>query len=196
MNIRHFATIADFNDFTKNGQIINSGDIYYIEENGAISFLTNNIDGELKIYEASESGGGGGNEDLIDLIEGDITTLSIPAGTTKINKDTFYKCTSLRTVTIPNSVTSIGEYAFEQCSGLRTVTIGNGVTSIGKAAFQNCSGLTSITVEATTPPTIGLMVFNFTNNCPIYVPAESIETYKGATNWSDYADRIRAIPTT
>jgi hypothetical protein len=53
--------------------------------------------------------------------------------------------------------------------------------------------LTSVTCEATTPPTCDSYAFDNTNNCPIYVPSQSIDTYKSATNWSTYADRIQAI---
>ena len=38
-------------------------------------------------------------------------------------------------------------------------------------------------------------MFDDTNNAPIYVPAESVEAYKSAQYWSDYADRIYAIGT-
>jgi hypothetical protein len=37
-------------------------------------------------------------------------------------------------------------------------------------------------------------MFESTNNCPIYVPIESLEAYKTAQYWSDYATRIRANP--
>ena len=163
--------------------------------------------------------GGGGNEDLIDLIERDITTLNIPSGTTSIGNYAFYYCNRLTSVTIPNSVTSIGEYAFYSCTGLTSVTIPNSVTSIGNYAFyycsgltniiipdsvttignyvfRDCSGLTSVTIQATTPPTLGANAFLNTNaNLVIYVPAESVDAYKAATNWSTYASRIQAIPT-
>ena len=115
---------------------------------------------------------GGGNEDLINLIEGDITSLTIPEGTTKIVAYAFYFYSSLTDVTIPSTVISIGQ-----------------------TSFCNCSALTAITILATTPPTLGSSVFVNTNNCPIYVPAESVDAYKTATNWSTYADRIQAIPT-
>ena len=42
---------------------------------------------------------------------------------------------------------------------------------------------------------MGSYVFNDTNDCPIYVPSESVEAYKAATNWSYYASRIQAIST-
>ena len=49
---------------------------------------------------------------------------------------------------------------------------------------------------ANTPPS-GLDdgTFKNTNGCQIYVPAESINAYKNAEGWSDYADRIHAITT-
>ena len=165
-----------------------------------------------------QTGGGGGQaeQDLKDLIERDITSLTIPKGTTKIGDYAFGYCSSLTSIIIPNGVTSIGlcafkncsnltsvtipsrvteinNNAFQQCTLLTSVTIGNGVTSISGGAFQNCSALRSVTVEATTPPTLGSSVFYNTNNCPIYVPAESVAAYKAATNWSSYASRIQAI---
>jgi len=36
--------------------------------------------------------------------------------------------------------------------------------------------------------------FNSTNDCPIYVPSESVEVYKAADNWSSLSSRIQAIP--
>jgi hypothetical protein len=58
-----------------------------------------------------------------------------------------------------------------------------------------CSGLTSIIVNATTPPKLSNSnAFNNTNDCPIYVPSGSVNTYKSASGWSTYASRIQAIP--
>jgi len=42
---------------------------------------------------------------------------------------------------------------------------------------------------------LGASAFNDTNNCPIYVPSESVEAYKSASGWSNYASRIQPIPT-
>lgn len=122
-----------------------------------------------------------------------LTSIAIPSGVTTVDSESFGGCNSLTSVTIPDSVTSIGSYAFEWCYGLTSVTIGSGITSIGVFAFGGCSGLTSITIEATTPPTLGADVFDNTNDCPIYVPEESVNAYKNATNWSTYASRIQAI---
>jgi len=40
---------------------------------------------------------------------------------------------------------------------------------------------------------LGRDVFYDTNNCPIYVPAASVDAYKSASGWSAYASRIQAI---
>ena len=122
-----------------------------------------------------------------------LTSVTIPDGVTSIGAGTFKGCSSLTSVTIPDGVTSIGDYAFFQCIGITSVTIPDSVTSIGERAFRYCAHLTSITCEPTTPPTISSGVFNNTNNCPIYVPAASVDTYKAANKWSSLASRIQAI---
>lgn len=125
-----------------------------------------------------------------------MTSCRLPNNIDKIPSRCFYACFSLTSITIPYSVTEISYDAFYGCRSLTSVTIPNSVTSISNRALRNCSGLTSITVEATTPPTLSEdMVFDGTNNCPIYVPSESVNAYKSATNWSTYASRIKAIPT-
>ena len=123
-----------------------------------------------------------------------LTSVTIPDSVTSIEKETFYYCTSLSSVTIPNSVTNIGNGAFNSCSGLTSVTIPDSVTNIGNSAFYDCRSITSVTVEALTPPNLGGSVFNNTNDCPIYVPAASVDVYKSASGWSDYASRIHPIP--
>ena len=160
--------------------------------------------------------GGGGNQELIDLIECDITSLNIPSGTTKIGNfafnyrrtlasvtipntvtriddDAFFGCSGLTSITIPDSVTYIGNESFYMCDVLTTVNIGTGVTYIGSIAFNECLSLTSFTINKTTPPTLESDTFNNFNGT-IYVPAASVDAYKAATNWSTYADRIQAIP--
>lgn len=124
-----------------------------------------------------------------------LTSITIPNSVTNIGFSSFNGCSGLTgNLDIPNSVTTIGEFAFADCRKLTSVTIGNGVTKIGTDAFYYCTGLTSVTVNATTPPTLGEAAFQSTNNCPIYVPANSVDAYKAASGWSTYASRIQAIP--
>ena len=123
-----------------------------------------------------------------------LTSVTMSTGVTSIGTTAFRSCYALTSIDIPNSVTSIGNRAFMYDSGLTSVVIPDGVTSIGGQAFMYCSGLTSITIEATTPPTLGTDVFSDTNDCAIYVPSGSVDTYKAAENWSAYASRIQAMP--
>jgi hypothetical protein len=102
---------------------------------------------------------------------------------------------SITECSFKNSTKNISQQAFSRCTSLTSITIPNSVTSIGENAFESCFGLTSVTIEATTPPTLGNNAFYETNDCPIYVPAASVETYKAASGWSTYADIIQAIPT-
>ena len=124
-----------------------------------------------------------------------LTSVEIPNSVTEIGSSAFGECSSLTSIVIPNSVTLISDFTFYSCSSLTSVTIPNSVTEIGYQAFYSCTGLTSVTIQATTPPTLISEAFYNTNNCRIYVPAESVNAYKNAENWSELAKRIRAIPT-
>lgn len=67
----------------------------------------------------------------------------------------------------------------------------------GNSGVQNeFSNLTSVFIYKNTPPslTVGSGV-KFRSDIIFYVPAESVEAYKTATNWSNYADKIFPIPT-
>lgn len=95
-----------------------------------------------------------------------------------------------------DGITKIKTAAFAGCSSLPSITIPASVTSIGRAAFQECTSLTSVTVRATTPPTlVNSNAFSDAHSSlKIYVPSSSVNAYKAATNWSDYASKIQAIP--
>jgi len=112
---------------------------------------------------------------------------------TSIGTNAFLNCTELQKITIPNSVTSIGIQAFNGC-GFRNIIIPSSVTSIDMLSFNNCQSLRTVTIEATIPPTLSRYVFDGTNNCIFYVPSASVDAYKTASRWSDYASRIQAIP--
>lgn len=83
---------------------------------------------------------------------------------------------------------------FKNCEGLISIELPETVNQINFMTFYGCTNLTHITLHSITPPILGSDVFTNTNNCPIYVPAESVDAYKSATGWSEYASRIQAIP--
>lgn len=101
------------------------------------------------------------------------------------------------TLYFPDSLTSLGYMTFSDATALTSVRIGPNISFIDQYAFIRCSSLSSVTIEATTPPTFGGNgVFNNTSaNLKIYVPAESVETYKNVTELVYVKTKIEAIPT-
>ena len=104
-------------------------------------------------------------------------------------------CSGLTAVTLPPNITKIN-FTFRGCTSLRTMTVPSKVTEIGSGVWQNCSSLESLTFLSITPPDLGenyAATFQNTNNCILYVPAASLNAYKTANGWREYASRIMAI---
>ena len=94
---------------------------------------------------------------------------------------------------ISSDVNIVGSSSFAGCTTLTKVTIPSSTTVIRAAAFSNCSNLASIYCQPTTPPTGAERMFaGNATDCKIFVPSASVEDYKSAQLWSDYADAIVA----
>ena len=120
--------------------------------------------------------------------------LSIPNSIERIETSAFRSGCYIQTLIIPDSVTSIGETSFQSPNKLQLLIIPDSVTSIERQAFENCEMLTKCIIKSIVPPTLGIYVFRFMPEyAKIFVPAESVDAYKTATNWSAYADHIFAI---
>ena len=130
------------------------------------------------------------------------SSASISKTSTKVNnithlkKQSNYNCSgyglyNLEKLYVKNKLNS---QSFQDCYSLIEVTIDSDITEITSQCFYN-SGLRTIFILNPTPLTLGSSSFSGTPLEKIYVPAESVEAYKGATNWSAYADKIFAIPT-
>lgn len=140
---------------------------------------------------------------------------SLPSGITTIEDFTFYYTTNLKITKIPDGVTKIGASAFVS-SGAPIRELSSSLTTISSKAFGSCTNITyldtvstklssigsislscpnlkTIIFRATTPPTLDSMAFNDAQNMTIYVPDESVSTYKRATNWSAHASKIKGI---
>ena len=111
IDVNNYAT-ASVNVPIPDGYIQPSGNIA-ITENGENIDVTNYATATVNVPST-----GGGNEDLVNLIERDITSLTIPDGTTKIGSYAFGYCTSLTSINIPDSVTKIDSLTFDNCKNI------------------------------------------------------------------------------
>lgn len=127
-----------------------------------------------------------------------ITELYLPKAIT-IGRSACNSMTALKKVTLGN-VKTIGMYAFqsnEYCKEI-DISLNENVDSIGAHAFYNNLRLSKLTIRGTA--LIPLNDSNALGDTPIadgtgkiYVDPSMVETYKTATNWSNYASVIEAI---
>ena len=135
-----------------------------------------------------------------------------------IDSNAFYTCTNLLLNSLPSNLTSIGTGAFYNCSKITVSSIPQGVRIIASQAFQDCKAITEMTFEGdityiytnafsgatkltklsfpnntSVPPLANINAFQ---KCPletIEVPSSLADSWKSATNWSNYADIIVGI---
>lgn len=112
-----------------------------------------------------------------------------------IDNYAFSRCSSLLELNLP-SIRTIGLYSFSSCTSLKNVDIGTKITKIYNS-FLNCAALDTFIVRTEEPPTLNSEAFSGTSIANgvgyIYVPPMSLDAYKQATNWTVYAEQIRAI---
>ena len=108
---------------------------------------------------------------------------------TKIGAEAFSESQS-SIILLPYRITEIGARAFYDCNRLKQMTLPAAVEIIGNEAFASCAELSEVYCKAQNPPLVGEMIFDKDKIFAIYVPAESVEAYKTAEGWSEYADSI------
>ena len=94
----------------------------------------------------------------------------IPSGVIRMMPSTFYGCSSLvNAPKIPDSVADMS-YTFYDCTSLKEVTFLHTIPPSYSDTLYGCSKLESI-----------------------YVPDEAVDTYKTATGWSQFSDKIKPL---
>ena len=117
----------------------------------------------------------------------------IPEGCTKIGQKTLCYL-HLNSLSIPETVTSIGDFN-QYALQLPVFDIPSSVNKIGQYVIggnydSNVKNVPIVICRATTPPRLGTVKANNGTHQAIYVPDESVEAYKTATNWNAFADII------
>lgn len=119
-----------------------------------------------------------------------ITSAKLQESWTDIPSDMFFKCFNLSSVTIPEGVMRIrsGNFGY---SCIVSVTLPSTINEIDGDAFSNISTLKEVHIKATTPPSYtdrNVFYGASKKNCTLYVPVGSLEAYKAADVWKDFAD--------
>ena len=124
-----------------------------------------------------------------------LQSVTIGSGIQTITEEAFTGCQSLQSIVIPDNVQTIEYKAFMSCYNLESVTIGSGVQNIGGDAFYMCYSIKVIYNYAVTPQSIDADLFSDANTdeCTLYVPAESLAAYQAADGWNAFGN-IQAIP--
>ena len=123
-----------------------------------------------------------------------LRSINISEDIESVGSGAFDGCSSMdvETISLPK-ITEVEDNSFRGCASIRAFEIGTDVTSIGSESLKGCSSLERIVTKTNAPSQIVGGALDDTNNCPIYVPDASVEAYKTATNWVNYADRIKSM---
>ena len=109
------------------------------------------------------------------------------------NFQPFAQCPLIKEIRLPSIVT-ISAQAFDNSgNNFEFFDLGENLQGVGSLAFRSGSTTKAVIIRAVTPPTFGTNVFSSSKGYPIYVPDESVEAYKNATNMSSYASRIKPL---
>lgn len=99
---------------------------------------------------------------------------------------------TLKYIIFGEKVQRIPAFFLYGCAAISSIIIPKNVTYIGRCALYKSNRFMSITCKAVTPPILEYQDTVLYSS--IYVPAESVDVYKAATNWSYYSSIIQPIP--
>ena len=127
-----------------------------------------------------------------------MTQISLCNSLTSIENYTFYG-TGLKNVLLPEGLQSIGDSAFAS-SKLESLTIPASVNYIDCYAFEYNRNLSTVYCMPATPPSVGTdyddgdrywdAFDGCAAGCMIYVPQSSLDSYKSASYWKEYKDKM------
>ena len=122
----------------------------------------------------------------------------IPEGITKLGNRLFVGCSNLTDIELPKSLEYISANIIGQCDALRKLTIYHNVSVIEQHAFDGCKGIEEIHLHrAVVPKTpipqgwlVDRPVIGDGNNCTLYVPVGSVDTYKASSYWNVFKEIV------
>lgn len=118
--------------------------------------------------------------------------LNMPSGfVTWYQGSNIYNSYNIQNIVINSNIPSIGPNTFYALYNIKKFIFGPNLISIGVNSFGNNYNCKHFIFYSVTPPTLGTAAFyNMNKLAKIYVPDESVDSYKGATGWVVFADYI------
>ena len=168
-----------------------------IREKGGTSDPLVYPDGFVTAIQAIETGGGGGSNELVNsLIDRTISGAYVNNTVTIIGKYGLAGCTKLTSVVLP-AVRIMDGHSMNGCSELIKADFSN-LQTIRYSTFYINNKLVTLIIRTQvvakldkTSAFTGTPIASGTGY--VYVPSALVDSYKSATNWSTYANQIRAI---
>lgn len=125
----------------------------------------------------------------------DLLLDKLPSSLTTLGTTVFYNCSKITINSIPQGIKTIPSQVFQKCKAITEMTFEGDITRIYTYAFADATKLTKLSFpNNTSVPT--LVDINAFQKCPletIEVPSSLVDSWKSATNWSNYADIIVGI---
>jgi hypothetical protein len=127
-----------------------------------------------------------------------------------------FRYSTLTGITFPDSLVSINQYAFANCGSITSIILNEGLKTVGSqwiwqsnyvALIDFPSTITTMTnlgfqtngkvnyvciCRALAPPTLGSSGSS-TRLSAFYVPDDSVDLYKAASKWADFATKIKPL---
>ena len=168
-----------------------------IREKGGTSDPLVYPDGFVTAIQAIETGGGGGSDELVNsLIDRTISGTYVNNTVTSIGRYGFSNCTKLTSVVLP-AVQITNANAMLGCSALTQADFSN-LQHIQHSTFYGDKKFATLIIRTQAVAKLdATSAFKDTRIAAgtgyVYVPSALVDSYKSATNWSTYANQIRAI---
>lgn len=128
----------------------------------------------------------------------DLVNVNLPSLENIYGSTTFSYCQKLKYVNLPKFKEASAYMTFQYANQLRYCVLPS-CTNLNIRFFSGCTNLRALVLANETMT--NLEATNVFEDIPmtgstglyIYVPSALVDTYKAATNWATFADRIRAI---
>lgn len=139
----------------------------------------------------------------------------MPDSVTTIEQGAFSNCVYLEHIVLSKNLTFLGSQTFAGCGNLKNLILPDGLTHLHHSTITSShnleiidipesvetygelciypSGVNKIIIRRETPGSGDHPLGATAGSCKIFVPAQSVDKYKGSVTWGPYSDNIFPI---